>query len=193
MKWEHTVCSSSFNCDWGTYSTWCPCIFAYHSVETWVDVCRPHCHWYSTQMPCTQMECLLNIQYELLSVQWVPVSLLVINCTWSVGPLCRQLWSLHFCSTVLSLKVMLLFWLNIWPMPFPATTCRGLGLLVEPVCQSEYECLSQVESKGGLSAMHCHYLDCYKKTVVCWRGSLLVRLCVCAQLRRAEGTLFALR
>lgn len=46
------------------------------------------------------------------------------NCSsQSEEPLCSQLWSLHFCSTHLSLKVMLLFWLNVWPLAFPATTC----------------------------------------------------------------------
>ncbi len=39
----------------------------------------------------------------------------------------------------------------------------------------------------------CRYLGCYKKSVVCWLGLTVGQaVCVSAQLRRAEGSVFGL-
>lgn len=63
---------------------------------------------------------------------------------------------------------------------------RGLLPLAGLMCPSEHECLSQVGSSRGMSAILCHYPGSYKKSVVCWLG-LTVGQTVCVCVHNLKG------
>lgn len=137
---------------------------------------------------------ITSLQYnelQFLSQPW--------SCSYeSEVPFCSQLWSLHFCSTDLSLKVMLLFWPKIWPLAFPATTrptsppevwFYWLFLCVHQCMTASY----RLKVKEACLLCTATIQTAIKRVWYAGLGSLLLSASVCAQLRRAEGTVFGLR
>lgn len=108
-----------------------------------------------------------------------------------------QLWSLHFSCTDVSLKVMLLFWISIWPLAFPDTTCPR----IEAWLYWSSQCVHQSMKASHRGKVKKACLLCIAMIQVAIKrvwyaalGLLLVSqsVCECPQLRRAEGSVSGL-
>lgn len=167
-----------------------PTDFPLPQCRNWVDLYERHCHCYTHNKCQVCTKCMNSSQcneLQFLSKWW--------NCSCqSEAPLFSQLWSLHFCSTDLSLKVMLLFWLNIWPLAFPATTCPTSpaevwfywpGLYVRRSMKASH----RWKVKEACLLCTVTIQAAIKRVWYAGLGSLLVGQCVCAHNLEGLGVL----